>query len=711
MVRIREDAHTQKALGQSRPEGYFGINNRNAGGRAAPGSEAPQEPTSPDRHSMQERNFSIDGKLVSLADAMKAHKPDNEYKQTLKNTLNLSPGLPLSKSVPILDRRSTGNLPDLDRRSNCETPYQRRSNGGAPYNGRHRRPSIQGSALAALQPGYEALPPVRDPRCFAPDGEGARYCYKEGMRGLADQRVPLQSSASLILHGYVQVPHNERLQRAMRTATTLFKYNEPVRWSSWPFEPRPPQTIERWGNIYRKQPLKPPDQVVELTKVLCETRSVTATWLKNERRHANDVVDGYELQFAEMSVLDDRLSAWQTVQSGPENVGKVGGLQPRTDVHLRVRAFNAAGVGPWSDVLIMTTEEERKKELQEIQEIPDSWRTIELDDLLKTDDGGREWERLLVVLQRHRAAIKIVNRYYSLVGASSRGDDHPGTMNMSQFLAFVKGVGLKGKEPISDIDRIFLRSIRQTFGKDEPSPGSEAAGVSPLFAKVTDADACDIVGGGAAESGDASAARDSKWRKAKKAVAVSAAIGKSAQKKAGNAMHQHQFVAALIRLSAMKGSPGMWLSQRLDMICKESIAPHVYEDLKLVNDAFSEFMSERRMVAVLHKHCKVLTGIFDFYADTDTDWDARFTKSTMNISELTGLCEDVEMFNQRFAIRNMVRAKPAPFRNSFLSVCSHSPRMTTDLYVSSASAGKIKHSFCVECLDLRDTSCQLNEHA
>jgi hypothetical protein len=82
-----------------------------------------------------------------------------------------------------------------------------------------------------------------------------------------------------------------------------------------------------------------------------------------------------------------------------------------------------------------------------MQEIPTSWRQLDIEDLLK-EWGARGTtvpieqklmqerllKALLTVIHEQRATIKIAFRYYSLVGASTSPDEEPDSMNMTQFL-------------------------------------------------------------------------------------------------------------------------------------------------------------------------------------------------------------------------------------------------------------------------------------
>ena len=136
-----------------------------------------------------------------------------------------------------------------------------------------------------------------------------------------------------------------------------------------------------------------------------------------------------------------------------------------------------------------------------------------------------------------------------------------------------------------------------------------------------------------------------------------------AQVKGANQLNQVQFVGALIRLSDQMYESGTdGLAQKLDRLCSEHIAGHVYEELQLVQDDFNLTMRSREMGAVLDRHGAKLREIFTAYAAADTTGDgtavgsaaARAALDTMNVRELAELCEDCAIFDTAFTTMQLL---------------------------------------------------------
>ena len=120
-----------------------------------------------------------------------------------------------------------------------------------------------------------------------------------------------------------------------------------------------------------------------------------------------------------------------------------------------------------------------------------------------------------------------------------------------------------------------------------------------------------------------------------------------------NQMHQHQFVAAVVRISMHKFPNAPSLAEAF----ARAAAPlqrHMQTELDLISDAFSKVMDGRKMKATLHKHRQPLHDIFEFYATLDAL--ERATLTTVNIREIGQLCDDAEIFDQHFAARDLVSA-------------------------------------------------------
>ena len=142
-----------------------------------------------------------------------------------------------------------------------------------------------------------------------------------------------------------------------------------------------------------------------------------------------------------------------------------------------------------------------------------------------------------------------------------------------QFLQLCKGAKLlETRLTHSDCDRIFLRSARPKT--------------------------------------DGNKAKSSRANGGRKKKAAPAA----AWQQGGSNLNQDQFVAALIRLAALKEPNATALNNALERLLVP-IAHHVHDELHLVSDAFSEHhMASRAMKATLHKHREQLQTLFMFYA-------------------------------------------------------------------------------------------------
>jgi len=202
----------------------------------------------------------------------------------------------------------------------------------------------------------------------------------------------------------------------------------------------------------------------------------------------------------------------------------------------------------------------------------------------------------------------------------------PYSMTMSQFLNFAKGTGLADKKmTISDFDRIFMRAVRAPAASDM------------LWGVVKDMSAV------------------AKAASAFKGAAVSFPVGKGGDaKKGSNLMKQHHFVGALVRLAILKFPGSSSLGEALTSLVEVYLQKHVYEELQLLSDAFSEVMESKLMQAVLRKHSDGLQSVFGFYAAEDQGVEALTAQDTMNVSELSELCEDAGLIDNQFGVREMI---------------------------------------------------------
>jgi hypothetical protein len=85
---------------------------------------------------------------------------------------------------------------------------------------------------------------------------------------------------------------------------------------------------------------------------------------------------------------------------------------------------------------------------------------------------------------------------------------------------------------------------------------------------------------------------------------------------------------------------------------------HVYDDLRLETDAFSDVMGGRLMGAVLRKQEPMMRSVFNVYACADQSLAAvqGTGSSTMNIKEMGELCEEAALLDTKFGSRELIAA-------------------------------------------------------
>jgi len=243
-------------------------------------------------------------------------------------------------------------------------------------------------------------------------------------------------------------------------------------------------------------------------------------------------------------------------------------------------------------------------------------------------------EELLQGLYECRSTVKIAFRYYALAGVSNVDDD-PNTMTMLQFSNFCRGARLIDAKGLgtSDIDRLFLRAIRP-----QAPESSTAEDLMKALSK----------------SGIAASKEGSRWKGAKLAVNAASLLGKGS-----NSMTQPQFVGAVLRLASTRYSDQgeVPIGAKLSRLCSEHLREHVFDELRLVSDDFSEKMESPLMAAVLAKHELKLRQSFAAYAEADTtNTAARHSTATMNVFECHQMCEEIGIYDGSFSVRDMLCA-------------------------------------------------------
>ena len=482
----------------------------------------------------------------------------------------------------------------------------------------------------------------------------------------------LTSACEALLARLDRHPAEPRLDVRFYNTTQEFKYVPPQRWSKWPFVDL--EAEEESGVVHSA----PPGPMAAVVATRTTETSVEVQWdeyaLRPEIEY--DGCDAYNIETCKLCPIDGA-SPWQRVYKGMRRSYVLRGLDRYADVLVRVRAVNRKGPGPWSATRRFGVLVPPRPQPVELSEIPAEWWGIDIEDQLrqaKLVDGTaghqEQMERLFDTMHEHRSAMKLAYRYYTLVGASGAkdGSEGAGLLSATQFLNFARALdAFDGRStPTKDIDLIFKRSTRGidlagagAAGGAPPSSSIAAvafrgmAAASAEAAAAADAD----VDGGEGEGDDGSAcARPSpplskEWRKARDASRALNVFRKGAT---GTMMAQHQFVGGLLRLASERYPTIPTISGRLHELCCRFVTGHVYEELDLLNDAFSVLMGKQPLQAALKKHRQSLERIFVYYAAQDVSLGAE--KCTMNLKELMLLCEDGALIDSNCGMREVVHA-------------------------------------------------------
>jgi len=218
-------------------------------------------------------------------------------------------------------------------------------------------------------------------------------------------------------------------------------------------------------------------------------------------------------------------------------------------------------------------------------------------------------------------------------GSNNTKDDASDAMTSLQFVGFAKVLGFLDGNPLtaSDLDRLFLRSIRAPPAKEtEERAGAlmDLAGPVGLVSK--------------------------EWSKARSAIKTTLRMKMSG--KATSTMSQYNFMGALVRLANVKYRNLPSLGSRLDAMCTERLAPHVYDELNLLGDRISKLMLLPPMTAVWEKSRVSVEKVFRFYAARDMSLESRFQTTTMNMRELNEMCEDAKGGGLHLPVRDTLLA-------------------------------------------------------
>ena len=98
------------------------------------------------------------------------------------------------------------------------------------------------------------------------------------------------------------------------------------------------------------------------------------------------------------------------------------------------------------------------------------------------------------------------------------------------------------------------------------------------------------------------------------------------------------------------------LPNRLRAFCQELLEPHVHDELELLHDAFSKLMQLQPYTGVYNRRRALVEPVFRYYAGVDITLGNEKKLATMNVRELSELCDDAHLFDGKFGVREMVMA-------------------------------------------------------
>ena len=139
----------------------------------------------------------------------------------------------------------------------------------------------------------------------------------------------------------------------------------------------------------------------------------------------------------------DGEGSWYRVYKGKDCNFTLRGMSVAKDAVLRVCAFNKKGCGEWSETCRLRVLS-KKSGQQELNELPPSWFSVDIDDIIQSEKLEGEALRgamagLFSAVHKHRSAIKLAFRYYEIVGGSNNTkDDASDAMTSLQFVGFAK---------------------------------------------------------------------------------------------------------------------------------------------------------------------------------------------------------------------------------------------------------------------------------
>ena len=496
----------------------------------------------------------------------------------------------------------------------------------------------------------------------------------DASRGPRPQLMPRELAlaqrhpASPTARGFAQLARRE-LKRP--------KYATPEQWAAWPFCPvrADKQTTPSSTQSATPRNMEPLEALPQPYELSVHTHSLEVGW----EAYAGEV-SGYELQGSEQCPLDGPQPCTVLYRGGALSF-TLGGLLPQTRMSFRVRAYNGAVSGPWSAPCVFSSlVEPPRPPPMPATTLPDSWRSLDVADLLKSEEkrtglpAAVVEAALLECLRDHLTALKITFRFYSLSGASgSSGGSRnaaPATMGMNQFISFAKvGCGLAASE-LHKGQLIFTRATRAVrAGGDMAEVVALAAANANSGNSSTDQQPSSVASmpSTAAASGAASKGGGEQFKASgawQGAVAATKAAGRLGGKssKGSCGMEQCQFVCGVVRLAALlhqnrMQSGQLCLVDALGAMLSTRVVPHVATDLDLAQDAFKSVYGGRLMRVVRRKHHERLRAVFRFFSSLEKSVGKASTgheATTMDIGEASELCEELALIDEHFGVREFV---------------------------------------------------------
>ena len=106
--------------------------------------------------------------------------------------------------------------------------------------------------------------------------------------------------------------------------------------------------------LYFSVPASPPDNV---NAVNISSTAIRVTWEEVPAIDQNGIITRYEVEYNQTTFSGATMSATTTVNSSTFMVDLTG-LEEYVEYFIRVRAYTSVGAGPYSDVVMETTQQD-----------------------------------------------------------------------------------------------------------------------------------------------------------------------------------------------------------------------------------------------------------------------------------------------------------------------------------------------------------------